>query len=536
MNSQFKCLLYCGYIFLFADFALAQNGVQILQFPKNMQLIPREISSNKGNYTITGNLRANSAITNLRLNILRGDSLILEKNLPVIYTLDSFHFTIPIEIKAELIDYQIILHGKKNNVYEQLGKAERVVSGDVIVVNGQSNCIGSIEPDDEHPFLRSYTAQFGWNRIDYTQPGKWPPHVAYNIIKEQKVPVALFNEAIGGVTQNVFLKRYNASIPNNYQDLLVRLDAAEVKHRVHAFIWWQGESDGWETSTQTFKRDFNELYADWRRDYPTARIFFFQIRYRSCTHTQPNIMEAQRQLADEINQLDIMSTNNALSDGCHFSYKNGYDSLGNRMYRLLAARLYNGALRNVEAPNIDKIWFSGRHEVTIQLKKVSGRLKVIGNPWSDFFCHGSNVQVQSGKVDGNYIKLTLTDTVGVSSISYLSHLEDRHDWIINDMGVGILSFFQVPITAAPLSDTTKLHETWIVQPTFSQDYFKILLPETYKNSVITVFDNIGRVVFHENTNLSDFTLNASNWVHGIYFIGISADNIRQRMVKIVKTK
>jgi hypothetical protein len=525
--------------FFWSSELLAQAGVTILHFPKNMQLLPRNLETNKGIYIITGDLHRSSTISTLRLLIQRGDSIFFEKIVPINYNQDTYHFEFPIAIKAELIDYQISLYGKKNNNYILMRRAEKVVAGDVILVNGQSNCIGSIEPEDEHPFLRSYTAQFGWNRIDYTQPGKWPPHLARNLIEDQKVPVALFNEAMGGVVQNVFLKNFGGGTLNNYHDVLRRLEAAEVKNNLHALIWWQGESDGWETSTADYKRQFKELYADWKRDFSTARILMFQIRYRSCTHTQPNIMEAERQLSEEINDLDIMSTNNAQSDGCHFTYHNGYDSLGRRMYRLMAARLYKQPITNRTAPNVDKIWFSNRNEITIQLKNVTGNLKSIGAPWKDFFCQGGNVEITDSKVLGNQVKLTFSgDSTGVKTLSYLSHVDMRNDWIVNEMSVGILSFHQVSIShekpIVPPMDSV----TYAVSPSYGNHIFKITIPDSDKKRMVHVYNALGVLVFEQTWQKGDNqepSFDATNWQKGMYFVCLEVENKRKKTFKILKT-
>ncbi len=528
------------FFLLFSTVTHAQNGINIVLFPKSMQIIPRNLSTGMGTYLITGNLHRSSNITHLRLQVQRGDSTILEKIMDVAYTRDSFLFQIPVEIKAELINYQAVLHGKKNGSYFVLRQAEKVVAGDIIVVNGQSNCIGSIHPEDEHPFLRSYTTQFGWNRIDYTQPGKWPPHLARNIIEEQKVPVALFNEAMGGVTQSLFLKNYSGGIFNNYFDLMRRLESAEVKNKIHAFIWWQGESDGWETSTLDYKKQFKELYADWKRDYNLNRVFMFQIRFRSCTHTKPNIMEVQRQLSEEINDLDIMSVNNAQSDGCHFTYHNGYDSLGKRMYRLIAARLYKQAITNKMAPNVDKIWFSGRNEITILMKNMVGKLKMIGEPWKDFFCQDGNVQVTGCSVAGNQLKIAFSgDSTGVKTVSYLSHITAANDWIVNELGVGILSFHQVPIRhekpILPPNDSV----TYSVSPTYGNNIFILHQPDLDRNRTVSIYNTLGILVFEQTWQKGDASetqFNGSRWQKGMYFVCLEVENRRKRVFKILKTE
>jgi hypothetical protein len=336
------------------------------------------------------------------------------------------------------------------------------------------------------------------------------------------------------------LKNYGGGIFNNYNDLLRRLEGAEVKNKIHAFVWWQGETDGWETPAADYKKQFKELYSDWKRDYNLQRVFMFQIRFRSCTHTKPVIMEAQRQLSEEINDLDIMSVNNAQSDGCHFTYHNGYDSLGNRMYRLIASRLYKQAITNKTAPNIDKIWFSGSNEITISMKNMVGKLKMIGEPWKDFVCPDGNVQITGCSISGNQIKIAFSgDSTGVKTISYLSHVTAANDWIVNELGVGILSFHQVPISHEKPILPPKDSVTYSVSPTYGKDVFKINHPDLDKKRTVRVYNALGILAFEQdwqNGDASETKFNASGWQKGMYFVCFEEENRRKRVFKILKTE
>jgi hypothetical protein len=67
IKNLVAALLFCSIV------AHAQNGFNIVQFPKSMQVIPRNLSTGIGTYLITGNLHRSSNMTHLRLHVRRGD-------------------------------------------------------------------------------------------------------------------------------------------------------------------------------------------------------------------------------------------------------------------------------------------------------------------------------------------------------------------------------------------------------------------------------------------------------------------------------
>ena len=507
LNLCFACL-WCH----------SQNKIEFTRFPKDMQLIPRNPATNKGYYSIEGKVPKNLGFSTLVVKIFKADALLKETTYPLSINQDSTIFSIPIEINAELSNHLIALYGLKNGELVLIRKAEKVVAGDVLVVNGQSNNIGSVQDTDYDSFMRSYTNHFGWNDILYTQPSKWAPRIAKNIIHNQKIPVAIFNESYGGVVLNYFLKNDTTTDPTNYSDLMNRLEAAEVKMNIRAILWWQGESDGWETPAEVYKKQFKKLTADWKKDYNDPFCYLFQIRFRSCTHINPEIMEAQRQLSNEIQGLKIMSTNAASSDSCHFYYSNGYDSLGNRMYRLLASDLYGTSPINTKSPDVDKIWFSAANEITVQLKNFVGNLETIGKPWADFRLEGQNptlrdslTKIIGGKVSGDKIILEFKgDTNAIKGVSYLSHIDSSNNWIVNPLGVGILSFYNVPIGPKPFVSSlyTEGVSIFEIAPTITQNFIQLQWETTDLNKkTVSIYNLLGMLVWSTDIKTTDKSLN-----------------------------
>ena len=513
----------------------AQNSFELLKFPKNYQLIPRDPLSNLGIYAVEGSVSRAANISLLQVKIWKDNVLDRNYTLAVPTNIEKFSFKIPIAIKAELKNYKIELTALRNEQEITIAKAENVVSGDVFIVNGQSNCIGRTEPIDHDPFMRSYTDQFGWNDIDYTSPSKWAPRIAKKIIENERIPVAIFCEAYGGVTQTWFMRKsVNPYTEGNYGILYNRLKKAEVEKNVRALLWWQGESDGWETPMDSFKNQFKQLYSQWKEDYNTP-VFYFQIRFRACTHIKPEIFEAQRQLANEIPNIEILSNNPALShDGCHFFYTNGYDLIGEQAYKLVAAKLYNRSVVNTRPPNIREAFFSATNEMTLKMTNITGDLRVIGNPWADFRLEGCNAQIISGSAANYRIKLTIVgDTTGLTGISYLSHIDSfSQNWIVNPLNIGILLFYNIPVHKQQLTDleTTPIYTEgglFEVFPTAVSDVLHIrFLSNKTLEKQIDIVNISGQIVLTKDikSGVENSEIDVGQLPKGAYFIRLSIDN------------
>ena len=359
--------------------------------------------------------------------------------------------------------------------------------------------------------------------------------MAKKIIETERIPVAIFCEAYGGVTQTWFMRRaINPYTEGNYGILYDRLKNAEVEKKVRAILWWQGESDGWETPLDSFKNQFKRLCSQWKEDY-NAPIFYFQIRFRACTHIKPAVFEAQRQLANEIPDIEILSSNPALSyDGCHFSYFSGYDSIGIQAYNLLSAKLYSHSFVNTRPPAIIEAFFSARNEITLKMKNVVGNLRTIGNPWADFRLEGCKAQISNGTASDYRIKLNFSgDTMGFTGISYLCHIDSfSQNWIVNPLGVGMLLFYNLPVHKTQLTSTSP-------NPFYTEGgYFEItnnvtadvldihFLTHEKTQKRLSVVNMQGQIVLSQTVDIQIewAQLPVQNLPKGMYFINLSVEN------------
>lgn len=430
-------------------------GVELQLFPEDEQLYPRQIHNNLGLIAVRGLVLESASFTSVRVKLYR-EGIFQESFSQIIANTRNFQFEIP--ILAELANYRLELYGvDAQNTETSIASAQNLVAGDVYIINGQSNAQARVAPypTDNRPFARTFTQEKGWVNAQFAQPssGQWGARMAANIIDEEGIPVAVFNESVGGKRIAFYLRDEIDPSTGNYGDLFRRLEAAEVREQVRAAIWFQGEADGWiagEDFIETYKNDFKNIHRAWSEDYNIEKCYILQVRYQSCSHLFPYVMEAQRQLQDEDANILTMSTTNTAHDGCHYDYEGGYETIGNRLYHLMASELYNRTTYNVAAPNIRRAYLSAARELTIELRNVQGELDIIGNPWQEFRLEGADAQITTGRTQGNRIILSLSDIpIGATGISYLSHVGANPPWINNDNGVGLLTFYDFPIESVP---------------------------------------------------------------------------------------
>ncbi len=422
-------------------------GVDFTEFPDAYQLYPRNVFTNKATVSISGEVQIWSGYDQVRVKVYKNNSLENTFDQTLSFTGGDANFSFNIQIDAELADRRFDFFGVDNSTETLENTADNVVAGDLIVINGQSNALAgaSIHFTDNDPFLRSFTTAAGWVTINQTFPGQWGGRLGKELIDSKGIPVAIINEAVGGQQITYFLKNDANPSAGNYGDLKTRLEAANLQDDIRAFIWFQGEQDSWVVSTEDYKTDFYDLYNDWKSDYTVEEFYLFQVRYQSCSSTSADILEAHRQLANEIGDLDIMSTNNTNHDGCHYPYYGGYETLGDRMYGLLNRDLYGGSGTNVTAPNVVAANVSGDNEIIVEMDGTTS-LSVSGSPWSDFEVVGNSSTVSGGFVSGNDIHLQISGgTAGATGISYLGHPGNTSGWVNNATGIGILSFQDFPL-------------------------------------------------------------------------------------------
>lgn len=304
--------------------------------------------------------------------------------------------------------------------------------------------------------------------------GQWGLRLGRLIVDQIGVPVAILNNAVSST--NIEQHQRNDNDPENvtefhtggiYGRLLWRSREAGVMTHARALIWFQGESD--VGNAATYKSSFMELYRDWMEDYAgLEHVYVHQIRNTAelCGH-DPLLREVQRQLGDEpgLLKIRIMSTTgiDPQIDGCHFPYIDGHQKIAENVFRLIAADLYGQTnLSSVEPPNPAFAYFEDdeRSTVVVSMRNQGDSLywntgtDPATGPEADFGFSNGSLAAVSGWAETGSIHLVLNQAAGDGvRMHYFGHsgvnppdVDVRAgDWIVNENGVGLLAFYDLPV-------------------------------------------------------------------------------------------
>lgn len=529
------------------------QSVQISKFPQNNQLFARNTATNKAEEYTEGGVPKAFNFKAVRLRVYR-DTVLVQN---IVQNIDTNAatalFKIQYTIEAIRKNHTVELSGiSKNNVVVKIREATNVVAGDVFIINGQSNAIGWIEGEnaaDRDEFMRTYLDNFGWREAYGTSTSKWGARLMKKIITDENIPVAVFNEAVGGQQIDYYLRSpINAyTDQSNYATLYKRLKLNNLDKKISAIFWWQGESDGWETKLDSFRNKTNTLFRQWREDYNNVPIVYFQVRFRACTHISPNIFEAQRLMKSDLQNVEVMSSSPALiGDGCHFAYKNGYDSLGNRLYRLIASKIYGKSSNFVRPPSIIAANILPTKQLELRFADMpSGTLRVSNVFWQDFKLEGSmTATITGGFVNQTRLYLQISgDTTGLLGLTYYPKLNTdiaQNQYVTNPLGVGILSFHNFKITKAAATDTVKNQKLrYTIRPNIVTGEINIDFPTlTAYPLQCDIVNMMGQVVRTEDitAGVYEHRFFVDNLPQGTYFMRIRANTkgieVVQKFVKI----
>jgi hypothetical protein len=435
--------------------------VALTDSPQDRQLIPRD---SKGGATVP----VAGRVTDPRVK--RVQLRVTSNGRTETFSSSGSTFRFTPRIKAALQEYTFELRATGAGIDRVVARREGVVSGDVYVVQGQSNAeaakFNGAANAEESPYLRSFGNSTsngpisGADRVwhyatgDVTNQsgsvGQWAIRMGRRIVDTYKVPVALFNGAHGGQPIS-FFQRNNANpddLNTNYGRLRTRLQAAGVISQVRGVLWYQGESDNDNASVHV--TGFTALMQDWRSDFGTAisggsKYYVYQVRTSPCGNTTAvNLREAQRELGDTLG-VTLLSTNGLSGhDGCHYAYLGGYRDMADHTFAVLARDLYGGPSAGVAPPNPASVSANGS-ELTVQLRSADP-LTVAAGAAADFRVEGAAVSVSAVVYQaGGKLVLTLSGPAsGATGLTYQGHL-GAGPWITNAIGTGLLAF-TLPLT------------------------------------------------------------------------------------------
>lgn len=469
-------------IFLCAGLAWSQ--VAWIDAPRHLRLYGRAEGKDTGAVIFSGTVhRAETPYTEIRLEVSRNDTLQSTLRRVLSYQGDSAGFSISLGIRAELANYGFEVSGHDSAKDSILLKADSVVAGDVIVIQGQSNaeaCMYSGSANaNQSPFIRVFgngaqtlPQDSVWHVGDgdvcaggVGGTGQWGLRLARDIVDSAKIPVAIFNGGEGGQPISVFQPNLSqhSDPATNYGRMLSRLQRSGSVPHLHALVWHQGEANGnLGTTTASYKSAFISLRSQWLADFPALRrIYLFQIR-NGCDFPETKIAaikEAHRQLANELDSVEIMSTSGQSHYAdCHYPYENGYRAFGDNIFRLIDRDFHGRAsLDDIEPPQVKFAEVTGAKQISLIMANVFDGLTWVGGADSEFVFTGTTAEFASGSVSGSRVNLSLSAAAGnVSAIGYLGHEDSADPLVVNRNGIGMVHFTGFPITAPWYRDSVSV--------------------------------------------------------------------------------
>ena len=409
--------------------------VDFSAFPERMQVIPRNRVTNSAVVPVTGSEKM-GGFTAAVLRVYRnGTQVGADQVHTLTYSSGSAPFSFSPTIPAELAHYDIelLLRDGSNQLFS-VQRAQDIVAGDVIVIQGQSNALAKTISGSASayasPFIRTAGIESDWPPASTASAawmvaigdgvlgndtqndiGQWGLVMANQIMTTNNVPLAVFNGAFGGQPISFFQRNdaMHNDIATNYGRLLSRLQRAGIAGAVRTILFYQGESD--HNDGATHQAGFTALRSDWLQDYPSLeKLYVFQVRETNSSGPCANdvarfnvdLRNRQRLFADQFAGLSVMSTTGLDGhEGCHFYFTNGYESIGFNIARMLQRDLYNGAsLPNTDPPNPDYAVLTGANKnvIRIPLRNRTDTITFNAGAIADFKVIGSAVSITSGTV------------------------------------------------------------------------------------------------------------------------------------------
>ncbi|WP_332733269.1 sialate O-acetylesterase [Flavihumibacter sp.] len=490
---------------------------QLSSFPSDYQLYPRNFSTNLAVVNIQGSYEQSSGYTELRLKRYRNGSFQGTTTVPLLYVGGIANFSFSVDIPAELANYRFDLFAFNNAVETLVRTANNVVAGDAYIIQGQSNAVANIRgsydaSNDANSFSNAPNRQFvrvyggasstgnyskrwfigegnAWFENDFNA-GQWGMRMASNIAGTQGIPVCIMNGANPGRSITWFQRNDGnpTDINSNYGRLLQRITEAGLKNHIRGVFWYQGENDAAgslspaQMSTTEYKNLFLELYNDWKSDFPNiSRIYVAQIRFGCGMFTREGclqIQEAQRQVAKELTDVSIISTNNTThllentsANYCHYKLLEGYQKIGDWMSLIVRKQLYNATQlpSSVEPPKPVSAIFSAfsspgiASQVSITLEDPNTTYTINGDLTSEFSLSGGSYTVTGVTLNGSQLLINFVRNSGTTTnptaVNYLSHNNLPAPIITNAGGLGLVHFGEFPINQLPVATCGDIHES-----------------------------------------------------------------------------
>ena len=472
-----KKWILCCLIFVLTTSTVAQ--ITWTTLPRDFQFVPRNIITNKGKLIFEGTV-TQPGFTTVVITHTGAAGSIVKYTIPLTYNgSGQANIYQAVYIQAGKINHSIEITINNSSGSMVLSTIKRIACGDAYLISGQSNSVansynGLSNPVYADSFIRSYGSSSpgvagalndtGWYIANgdglYNKGciGQWGLVFARRILDSTGIPVCIINAGVGG-TPITFHQKNTLNpedLNSNYGRLLYRAKKAGVYDRLRGIMWFQGESDG--SLANLHDSLFRKMHADWFRDFPgLERVAVVQVR-SGCGGPTLELREKQR-LLKNLNRTHVLSANGLNKhDGCHYWFKDGYETLGILLFQQLKTALY-GLKSNPENqplnPHLVYFGNSTKTELCVEFTPLNATLKTDVGFHRLFSIVGGTSAITGGYVKNNKIYLSLSGSgCDVKALNY-DGLAGQQPWVKTTEDATLISFYRFPvISVKPLPNLT----------------------------------------------------------------------------------
>ena len=222
-----------------------------------------------------------------------------------------------------------------------------------------------------------------------------------------------------------------------------------------------------ETSAAQHESGFLAVYHRWLTDYPgVERVYVHQVREVAVLGWWTDgldLRNRQRLFQRNYSNISVMSTTGIDAYGLS-SYGITPTPAGMRRSAIASstssrATSTAGRLSNVEAPDVLYACFNNaaHDEIALVMANTSDTMRWGAGSQADFAVNGITNAPAGGAASNNAVILRLSAPASYgTTVSYAGHAANVAPWVANVSGVGLLAFYNVPVTSPQALSSPKL--------------------------------------------------------------------------------
>ena len=457
------------------------------QLPQDLQLYPRDVN-NVAAVVVSGKVVV-AGYTKMGVQVLRAGKLTQVISQTIDPAVTNAPFKLSPTIKAEAAEYSFRVFLYKGADSTLIAERNRIVSGDVYIIDGQSNALALAGLDTyysttfDDTYLRNATYPTGgatsamaWYaaKLPYASVGGFGLTIQRLILQTYGIPTCVLNGAQSGTSIDLLVARdpaNHANPANLYGNLLYRAQWAGVTKAVKAIIWREGDEDT-GTGISGYAGKFSTLYNQFREDYGDMRIYVGQINILNNTNPQDSaasLRDFQRRTKYLFKNVETIATVGTPGYQGMTYTPVAYQQLAFEQFRQIARDIYGAQdTLQINSPNVKRAFYNARKDSILvdftdqivwkndtTLTNTTTGAKITRVQKDYFYLDGQAGLLAGGSATGSRITLALKQPASAKSLRYLpTYFSDTFSafydgpTLKNSRGMRAFSFDGVPIVDA----------------------------------------------------------------------------------------